>query len=82
MIRPRADAAALVVLAVSGIPADAGQREVLHDDLLLFVHLGQRLGVAVDGEVIDAPNAERLALEMLRWRVDHVVIVEPAAKDC
>ncbi|KRE89031.1 hypothetical protein ASG87_05650 [Frateuria sp. Soil773] len=75
------DAAALVVLAVSGIPVEAKQREVLHDDLLLFVHLGQRLGIAVDGEVIDAPNAERLSLEMLRWRVDHAVIVEPAAKD-
>lgn len=74
------DAAALIVLAVPEAPGDAKQREVLHDDLLLFVHLGQRLGIAVDGEMIDAPNAEQLALEILRRRVDHVIIVEPAEK--
>ena len=36
------DAAALVVLAVPEVSGDAGQREVLHDDLLIFVRLGQR----------------------------------------
>lgn len=75
------DAAALVVLAVPEVSGDAGQREVLHDDLLIFVRLGQRLGIAVDGELVDAPDAARLALEMRRWRVDHAIIVKPAKDD-
>lgn len=75
------DAAELIVLAVPEVPGDAGQRASLNDDLLMFVHLGRRLGIAVDGELIDAPNSERFALEMRRWRIDHVIIVEPAGKD-
>lgn len=74
------DEAVLTVLAIPEVSGDAGQRETLHDDLLLFVHLGQRFGIAVDGELIDAPDAERFALEMRRWRIDHVIIVESAGK--
>lgn len=75
------DAAEVIVLAVPEVPGNAGQHASLNDDLLTFVHLGRRLGIAVDGELIDAPDSERFALEMRRWRIDHVIIVEPAGQD-
>ena len=74
------DEAELIVLAVPDASASAGQRETLHDDLLLFVHLGQRFGIAVDGELVDAPDAERFVVEMRRWRIDRVIVVEPAGQ--
>jgi hypothetical protein len=69
----------LHVLAISQAAGNLPLREQLNDDLVAFVHLGRRLGVAVDGTVLVAPDAECIATELTQRRIDRVVIARPAS---
>jgi nucleotide-binding universal stress UspA family protein len=69
----------LHVLAISQAAGDVPLREQLNDDLVAFAHLGRRLGVAVDGTVLVAPDVECIATELTQRRIDRVVIARPAA---
>jgi nucleotide-binding universal stress UspA family protein len=75
------DDAVLHVLAISTTSSDAEQRETLDDDLLAFVQVGRRLGVAVDGAVMDMPDTERFVTEMRQRQINHLVIAKPAGQD-
>lgn len=71
--------AELHVLAVSTTPGDAEQNETLHDDLVAFAQVSRRLGVLMDGAIVDAPDTERIMTEIRQRKIDRLVIARPAA---
>jgi hypothetical protein len=77
LARERADAE-LHVLAIAQAAGNLSLREQLNDDLIAFAHLGRRFGVAVEGAVLVAPDAECIATELTRRRIDRVVVARPA----
>jgi len=69
--------AALHVLAVPSVTDDATQCERLADDLLAFARIGQRYGIALDGDVLADPSIERVADEVRKRKINLIVIAKP-----
>lgn len=66
------------VLAIPTTPGDAEQQEALHDDLVAFAQVGRRLGVLMDGAIVEAPDTARIVAEIRQRKIDRLVIAKPA----
>jgi hypothetical protein len=43
--------------------------------------VGRRLGVAVDGAIVDSPDTERIVAEIQRRQIDHLVVTGSAGQN-
>ncbi|GAB2583025.1 universal stress protein [Dyella jejuensis] len=78
--REQADAT-LHVLAVPGIADDAMQCERLADDLIAFARIGQRYGIALDGDVMAEPSVERINAEIRKRKIDRIITAKPDGQE-
>jgi nucleotide-binding universal stress UspA family protein len=73
--------ASLHVLAVPSVTDDAMQCERLADDLIAFVRIGQRYGIALDGDVVSEPSIQRIADEVRKRKINLIVIAKPEGQE-